>query len=347
MPQTELMKRTGCLTRVGQMALIIAIVVSVALLAGAFYQQSAMARDRSTYVSDNDLVAVNGIEMHLRCTGEGSPTVVFESGAGTPSLNWWEIQEAVSQDVRACVYDRQNIGWSAYTGATPTSELTANTLHTLLTNAGESAPYILVGHSLGGVYVRAYTAQYHEDIVGMVLIDSSHEQQQARMPQAYATWAGAEQPILNLCRLLAPTGVLRILNVGAESTQFTADAPVYDEEIAIFNQSHFCAGVRADLAGITNLNAATGPDSLGELPLVVLTAGAQQADNLEAFPADFSLEMLQQADRMWLELQEELAALSNNSEWIVVEDVTHYIHLDQPQVVISAIRNILTQVTVS
>ena len=195
--------------------------------------------------------------------------------------------------------------------------------------------------------MREYTAHYPEDVVGIVLVDSSHEQQQARLPQAYASWAGAEQPILNLCRLLAPTGSLRILNMGADSTRFAADAPVYEEEIAIFNQSHFCAGVRADLAGITALNAASIPDSLGKLPLVVLTAGVKQAGNLEAFPADFSLALLQQADRMWLELQAELAALSTNSEWLLVEDAAHYIHLDQPQVVISAIRNILTQVTVS
>ena len=113
MQQNEPVKRMGCLARVRQIALGIAIVVSVALLAGAFYQQSAMASDRSAYVSDSDLVEVNGVEMHFRCTGEGSPTVVFESGAGTPYLNWWEIQAAISQDVRTCAYDRQNIGWSA------------------------------------------------------------------------------------------------------------------------------------------------------------------------------------------------------------------------------------------
>lgn len=290
---------------------------------------------------------VDGIEMHIQCEGVGSPTVVFESGAGTAYLNWWEIQEAISHNVRTCVYDRQNIGWSAYTGEIPTPNAVARTLHTLLGNAGESAPYVLVGHSLGGVYVREYAARYPEDVVGMVLIDSSHEQQQARLPQAYTTWAtGAQQPTLNLCRTLAPTGILRILNMGAQSTQFAENTPVHEEEIAIFNQSHFCAGVYADLAGINSLHSSTAPNSLGDLPLVVLTADTKQADNPDVFPADFSLETLQQADRIWMELQAELTALSTKSNWIVVEDAAHYIHLDQPQVVITAIRDILTQVTV-
>ena len=220
-------------------------------------------------------------------------------------------------------------------------------LHEPCTRCWGTTPYVLVGHSLGGVYVREYAAIYPDDVVGMVLIDSSHEQQQTRLPQAYTTWAaGAQEPTLNVCRILAPTGILRILNMGAQSTQFAEDTPVYEEEIAIFNQSHFCAGIRADLAGIESLNASTAPAALGNLPLVVLTADVRQADNPEAFPADFSLEMLQQADRVWMELQDELAGLSTNSDWIVVEDASHYIHLDQPQVVITAIRDILTQVTV-
>ncbi|MEZ4621532.1 MAG: alpha/beta hydrolase [Caldilineaceae bacterium] len=84
---------------------------------------------------------------------------MFESGAGASYLNWWAVQQAIVQDVRTCVYDRQGLGWSAYTGITPTAEFVAQTLHTLLENAGESGPYVLVGHSLGGLYVREYAAQ--------------------------------------------------------------------------------------------------------------------------------------------------------------------------------------------
>ncbi len=89
--QTERVKRTGFLARVGRIALGIAIVVSVALLAGAFYQQSGTERDRNTYVSSDTLIEADGVEMHIRCEGAGNPTVVFESGAGTPYVNWWEI----------------------------------------------------------------------------------------------------------------------------------------------------------------------------------------------------------------------------------------------------------------
>lgn len=341
----ESRNQTGCLTRIGQIITVLVMLVGLFLLAGMLYQQSAMEHDRTTYVSSNNLVEVDGVEMHIQCEGEGSPTVVFESGAGTPHTNWWQVQKVIVQDVRTCVYDRQNIGWSEHTGNIPTPEFVAQTLHMLLENAGESAPYLLVGHSLGGVYVREYAMQYPNDVVGMILIDSSHEQQLERFPEVYSVWAISEPPTLTLCRVIAQIGILRILNLGSASTQFPEDTPIYSEEIAIFNQSHFCSGVSSDVAGVTSLDISTGPGSLGGIPLTVLTAGVQQADNPEIFPVGFSVEILQEIDRTWLYLQEELATLSTNSLWIVVEDTTHYIHLDQPQVVIDAIRDILAQVS--
>lgn len=334
-------KRTGCMVRIGQIVIGLMVLVGLSLLAGVLYQQSAMDYDRAAYVSSSNLVEVDGIEMYIQCEGEGSPTVVFESGAGTPHINWWQIQKAIVQDVRTCVYDRQNIGWSEYTGNIPNPKFVAQTLHSLLENAGESAPYLMVGHSLGGVYVREYATLYPDDVVGMVLIDSSHEQQLDRFPEVYSAWAISEPPIFTLCSAIAPTGILRILNLGSANTQFPEDAPIYNEEIAIFNQSHFCAGVSSDLAGITTLDSSIEPDSLGDIPLTVLTAGVQQADSPDMFPEDFSVDMLQEIDRTWLNLQEELSTLSTNSLWIVVEDATHYIHLDKPQVVIDAIRAIL------
>ncbi|MEZ4680867.1 MAG: alpha/beta hydrolase [Caldilineaceae bacterium] len=313
------------------------------LVAGSVYQQSAAGRDRATYVPGDALIEVRGVEMHLRCEGEGSPAVLFESGAGASYLNWWAVQQAIVQDVRTCVYDRQGLGWSAYTGITPTAEFVAQTLHTLLENAGESGPYVLVGHSLGGLYVREYAAQYPDHVAGIVLIDAVHQQQHARLPQALAALGTSEPLTLRLCRLLAPSGILRLFNVGASMTPYAEDTPIYHEDIAIFYQSQFCAGISVDVADALLLDTTTAPASLGNIPLAVLTAGIPMADRPERYPAEISREMLQEADRVWLELQGELAALSTNSAWTVVENAAHFIHHDQPQVVIEAINGILTE----
>ncbi|MEZ4710183.1 MAG: alpha/beta hydrolase [Caldilineaceae bacterium] len=317
--------------------------VGLLLVTSTFYQQAAMARDRATFVSSDDLIEVDGSEMYIECKGEGSPTVVFESGAGAPHLNWWEVQQTIVQDVRTCVYDRQGLGWSEYTGVIPTGEFVAQTLHTLLKNAEESGPFVLVGHSLGGAYVREYATLYPDEVVGLVLIDAVHPQQYARFPAEYSAVAISEPFVLKLCRVVAPSGILRILDIGSTFTAYAEDTPIYHEDIAIFYQSHACAGAGLELASVTNLDASAALAPLGDLPLAVLTAGMPVAERPENLSAGFSVEMLQEVEQVWFGLQEELATLSTNSSWIVVEDAAHFIHHDQPQVVIATIRHILAQ----
>jgi pimeloyl-ACP methyl ester carboxylesterase len=340
----ENQKQTNRLKRMGWIASGLVLLLGLALSGSTFYQQVSSEHDRDNYVSADHIIDVNGVEMHIRCEGEGSPTVIFESGAGTPYLNWWEIQADLVQDVRTCVYDRQGLGWSEYTGQVPTPAHVAETLHMLLERAGESQPYVLVGHSMGGIYVREFVTRYPDEVVGMVLVDSSHEQQLARLPEVYVALTETEPAILALCRRLAPTGVLRILNLGSQDPTYAKDTPVYHENIAIFNQSQFCAGVSVDLAGVHSLDVSTPPRSLGDLPLVVLTAGVLSSNNPDLTDAGLSPLTLQEIDRTWLELQAELAALSTKSKWTVVAGATHYIHLDQPQVVVDAIRDVIGQV---
>lgn len=331
-------------SKLAQLMFGLLVVISSLLVIGITYQQWAMGRDYATYVLDDNLIDVNGVAMHIQCEGEGSPTIVFESGAGTAYLNWWQVQDAISQDTRTCVYDRQGLGWSEYTGDIPTPDIVTRTLHTLLEQAGESVPYVLVGHSMGGFYVREYSAMYPDEVIGMLLIDSVHQQQMARFPEEYAALSDSELPALTFCRRIAPFGILRFLNLGAQDSVYAENAPVYDENIAIFNQSHFCAGVSNDIAGINTLEQSV-PASLGDMPLIVLTAGVPISDRADSLPIAFSPEILYQVDRTWFELQEELASLSTNSSWIVVDGATHFIHMDQPQVVIDAIHDILRQVT--
>jgi len=141
---------------------------------------------------DDRLVDVGGYKLHIKCVGHGSPLVVFESGLGGNADSWAKVVPNVSQTTRTCSYDRANVGSSdpAHRTITVVSgrryiELRngldiARDLHTLLNNAGEHAPYILVGHSLGGLYAILYAARYPRDIVGLVLEDSAHPDQSIR-----------------------------------------------------------------------------------------------------------------------------------------------------------------------
>jgi len=132
------------------------------------------------YPAPGELVDVNGSRIHIRCEGSGSPTVILEAGSSDCSLSWSRVQPGVSAFTRVCSYDRLGYGWSdPLKGSLKAADVTSR-LHALLSHANSSPPYVLIGHSLGGAYVRAHAHRYPADVSGMVLVDPVSEWQMNR-----------------------------------------------------------------------------------------------------------------------------------------------------------------------
>ena len=124
--------------------------------------------------SPGNLVNVGGYDMYLYCAGTGTPTVIMESGYNDNSGTWSLVQPEVAKFTRVCVYDRAGLGQSDPAPEPHDSYQIIKELHSLLTNAGIEKPYVLVGHSLGGIYMRLFADNYPEEVVGLVLVDSAH-----------------------------------------------------------------------------------------------------------------------------------------------------------------------------
>lgn len=127
----------------------------------------------ATFPPPGRLVAVDGRQHHLFCTGTGTPTVILEEGAGGASLNWVWIQPRVTAATRVCSYDRPGYGWSDPSDTPRDAETVGRELDALLKSAGEKGPFIVVGHSLGGAYARMFAAQQRDNVVGLVLVDAT------------------------------------------------------------------------------------------------------------------------------------------------------------------------------
>jgi pimeloyl-ACP methyl ester carboxylesterase len=156
---------------------ILAIAMSLCQIPMTLRAQRAAAPS-ATPAPPGKLVDVGGWNLHLNCTGmpqTGVPTVVFESGAGGTSFDWYFVQSEVANFTRACSYDRAGTAWSDVGPHPRTVHQMAFELHTLLANAGVSGPYVIVGHSFGGIIVRTFQAQYPQDVAGMVLVDVSSD----------------------------------------------------------------------------------------------------------------------------------------------------------------------------
>lgn len=292
------------------------------VLAGLAFEQWSRREAKSRFPPPGKLVDVDGVAFHLHCTGDGTPTVVFESGLDTDgALGWSNVQPKLSQLTRVCSYDRAGIMWSAPRPGVRDARTLSNELRALLANASEAPPYVMVGHSLGGPLVRVFTEAAGPDAVkGIVLVDSSHPEQLTRAPAP----AAGDPPAL-LIRVLAATGALRLLEDDTDATGLSEDVRLRTAAFATQSVPAVVAELQAVKATLQQAGA-TG--SLGGRPLVVLTALDKPPEMLEP----------------WLVLQRELAALSTNSDQRLIPGCGHYIQHEQPEVVVTAVRDVVNAV---
>ncbi len=319
-------------------------VAGLAVAAGAVYQAAASSSDDRSHPAPGVLVDVGGHQLHLWCTGSGAPTVVLESGLGGFSHDWSHLQPDLATTTRVCSYDRAGYGWSDSVDEPKTSAETARDLHELLANAGERGPFVLVGHSLGGLHVRTFARLVPDDVASVVLIDSSHEQQTTRLAML-APLDEAQLAGLTLCRRLTPLGLPRLLGAhdGSIPESLSIPAVVRGAWTSRLYQNRFCATVRDEFTAIQGETSRPDPPaSLGDLPLIVLSSDRDLS--VEQEPVDGVTEAdLDAATRVAAELQAELAALSTDSTHQVVAEAGHYIHWDQPAVVLDAIDDAITR----
>jgi len=149
--------------------------VALPFLASAGDKSAAIVDDVA-YENPQRLVTIgSGQRLNIYCTGRGSPTVVFDSGLGEKTANWGLIQPAVAKRTRACSYDRAGLGFSDPPNRSSTSANMVDDLHRLLHAARIQPPFILVGHSLGGMNIKLYAETYLSEVSGLVFVDPSHE----------------------------------------------------------------------------------------------------------------------------------------------------------------------------
>ena len=159
-------------TRYGAGALT--LLAASALIVGTVYQYVQNRRDLQEHPAPGQLVDIGGLRLHLWCTGAGSPVVVLEVGGSGNVLEWNRVQPEVAKTTRVCSYDRAGFGWSEL-GPNPRSAVEiVSELHSLLQAAHVSGPYVLAGHSIGGLFVRLYATTYSADVAGLVLVDATH-----------------------------------------------------------------------------------------------------------------------------------------------------------------------------
>ena len=323
-----------------------AVIVVVALGAvGATYQWLASRADEQRFPMPGERVGIGGRSLHLYCSGHGATTVLLESGLGGDASAWRPVQAGIAPFARVCSYDRAGLGWSDPSDRPTRASNVTDDLHRLLVAKNIGAPFVLVGWSAGGVFVRNYYATYPDGVIGMVLVESSHEQQRDRLdgPEAAVKALRDSLRSLALCRALAWSGAVRLSGTMAKiQAPLHLSADVGDEIIAMENRTGYCTGVAGETRDFdADISQPDPPRSLGDLPLVVLTRGLKSS--AKDMPVPVSQDYLDRADKNWFSMQDELAALSTHAAHRVVPNSGHAIPLQAPDSVIDAVRDIVDE----
>jgi pimeloyl-ACP methyl ester carboxylesterase len=297
--------------RLGKVLLWLVVVLLVLAVAGAIYQAIATALAERAYPPPGEMVDVGGYRLHINCTGQGSPTVILDAGSGLFSAQWVRVQREVSDTTRVCAYDRAGMGWSEMGPDPRDAQQITSELHTLLSKAGIEGPYVLVGHSFGGMYMQTYAARYPEEVAGVALVDSSTdpdqfsqrlEAQDSHDPQKQTSAVGSQLMRFGVS-LPARLGVVRLLSKLDPASPELPPQQRAQTDALTPSTREFTTFVLEFLAPTQTLRLGS-PGSLGNKPLAVVSAPKQ-------------------AEPGWLKHQDKLATLSSNRIHRVVKGATH------------------------
>jgi pimeloyl-ACP methyl ester carboxylesterase len=298
------------------------------------------------------LIDVGGFALHLHCSGEGSPTVVLDAALGGSSVSWSWVQPEIAKLTRTCSYDRAGFGWSDPGLLPRTAGRMADELHTLLSAGGIDPPFVLVGHSFGGLVLQVFAARHRREVAGVVLVDPAHAEdwiapapkEQIKIDRGIRLCrSGAMAARFGIARLVAALGSAGVLGIARGIATIVSRGGLSREDEGIlapvwklpadarkplrqfWTQQKFFTALGSQIESISvsareALDAAAA--GYGDLPLVTISS---------TDPGDYRLRQ-----------QDALARLSSRGRHIVASKSGHWIPLDQPEVVIQAIAGVLS-----
>jgi pimeloyl-ACP methyl ester carboxylesterase len=317
-------------------ALSLSLLIAPCLAAAVGAQTPAVLPDQQAADRALDVYAVpgrlvllpDGRKMNIYCVGNGSPTIVLETGLDSGgTMDWRSVQGQMAKKTRTCSYDRAGYAFSD-PGPLPRdpSHIAAD-LHGLLGNAGERAPFLLVGHSMGGIYVRAFARAYPAQVAGMVLVDSSSAGQNDAAP------AGKSDQTRFLSTLRDCLQQARVQSI-RPGTACMAAPPANSSsalKAALYKNTARLSAFQtlmSEYQGFLALPPATDQTRLGSIPLTVLYVHHPE---------------LKDADAIWADLQKQLATLSDKGSAKLVAGSGHFIEIDKPEVLIAAVDDMVDQ----
>ncbi len=323
-------------------AMLLSVVIAC-LCAPCADVKSASDFDAAAYALPGKLVDVGGRKLNLLCRGSGSPTVVFESGLGGAGWDWAPVHAAVARQSRACLYDRAGYGFSDPGNRPGTTAHAAEDLDALLRNAGERAPYVLVGASYGSMIVRFFAAKRPGDVAALVLVDGHHEDEFERInglsAGRYAAMMSGLETNFRDCKTASHRGLQPDSN---DFKTCVGPPPAFaDRKLAAAHLAQSLAPRYWDstLSEMENIHTVSSQqmrevkNNLGRVPVLALVRSISPFAAPGKRPSAVSISV-EKANAV---MQQETADLSRAGRTRVIAKASHAIHIDNPPAVTAAV----------
>ncbi len=332
--------------------LIILAGLIILLLSVSLYGRIAALSWERTHYPPGRLISAAGTRLYVRVKGTGLPVVVIESALGSPGAEWWHIQDELAKTTTVVTYDRAGYGWSRPGTRPRTAHQVVEELHTLLQNADLPGPYILVGHSQGGLYMQLFGRLHPDEVISAVFLDplsSDNRRFKAELkPEVYKNSQVDKPPTIKTLATLQRLGLIRVLRGVTEPKVlgYHQSLPAHTREVIW----QHCALPKARSAMLDEYAQNETPANSSEIrsagafppvPVKVIYHSPRrmvrdmvQHGNLQRDDAD-------EVEMIWEQLVRGYLRLSPHGEWIVAQESGHYIHLDEPDVVVNEIQELV------
>jgi pimeloyl-ACP methyl ester carboxylesterase len=276
--------------------------------------------DKDSPAPFGQIVIVNNQAMHIRIRGKGNPTVLFFSDIdmyGT-FINWQVIQDEIGKQTKTVCFDRCGYFWSDEGELPRTGERIASEVEALLAAEGDSGPYLIVGHGMGGIYGRIFAGRNIDKVIGMIFLDPLHPHALERIKEVGVKKTIPSESMRPLIWLLLKLGIKK-----ASIQQYGISDDLYRVALAYYKKNSL-TWFDETAESVRSMQQAEGYNNFGDIPLHILTSNKAKEENRDK-------------EELWIELQRELLDLSRNSKQSVLEGVGHYIHLERPELVSESI----------
>ena len=334
-----------------------AVMASILALAG--YEYVGHKMDEQKYPPVGRMIKVSDYSLHVIDRGTGGPTVVVDPGMGCNSLSWGLVYPEIAKFTRVMVIDRAGYTWSDASPLERTSENIVQEMHAMLQNSGIPGPYILVGHSFGGGNVRLYASKYPDDVAGVILVDSIHEDvykegsifNKQPLPAEESFMTRSKKYLESWKKYFEDYLGIHDLMTADKMQEYQERNKLYPEEVqynypATRRLIQFTQAKNAEFANLKQSLQQIKDDGglLGDKPLTVIMAGKKRT--IEEFRGLLTQEEIDQhGDVFWPELQADLAAKSLRGKLIIAQNSGHEIPNEQPEIIVQAVREMIHELT--